>query len=127
MCGETSRRACGQVIRSKQKPECSGQEAKPEGADRSQLFGIATLSLTIDRLFSVVMNSTVIAIIAGVILLVFLLFIAKLAIRWAIRLALAALVIVILAAGGILWWWSGKSATPSAPGRQRPAPTRRSS
>lgn len=69
------------------------------------------------------MDSTLVYAVAGGIALVLLFFIARLAIRWAIRLALVGLLLVTLL-GGLAWWWlrrSGQSDTGP-----RPTPTRRS-
>jgi uncharacterized membrane protein len=54
------------------------------------------------------------------------LFIAKRAVRWAIRLALLGIVVLALLAGGLAWWWYYGSGSANAPVKEtRPAATRR--
>jgi hypothetical protein len=55
------------------------------------------------------------------------LFMAKRAVRWAIRLALLGIVVLALVVGGLAWWWYYGSGSQSAPAvkETRPAATRR--
>jgi heme/copper-type cytochrome/quinol oxidase subunit 4 len=54
------------------------------------------------------------------------LFMAKRAVRWAIRLALLGIVVLALLVGGLAWWWYYGSGSASAPLKEtRPAATRR--
>ena len=61
------------------------------------------------------------AIVAGV-ALVLLLFVARVAIRWIIRLVLAGLLLVVVL-GGVAWWWFNQS--PRQTDSPRPTATRR--
>jgi len=72
------------------------------------------------------MDFTTIFIIAGVVLLAILFLIARLAIRWAIRLTIVGVIIMALIGGGLFWWWTNRLAA-KPPRQQRPAPTRRAS
>jgi len=72
------------------------------------------------------MNSTTVIIIAGAILLAVGFVIAKMAIRWAVRLAmLAAIVVAILGVAGF-WWWTNHLADKPNPSRPTASPSRRS-
>lgn len=70
------------------------------------------------------MSFTTIFIIGGVVLLVIFFLIAKLAIRWAIRLAIIGIVLVALLGGGGFWWWSNYLAPKPPPNRPRSAPAK---
>jgi len=70
------------------------------------------------------MSFTTIFIIAGVVLLVIFILIAKLAIRWAIRLAIIGIILVALLGGGGFWWWSNYLAPKPVPNRPRSAPAK---
>ena len=72
------------------------------------------------------MDFTTIFVIAGVVLLAILFLIARLAIRWAIRLTIVGVIIIALVGGGFFWWWTNRLAT-KPPKQQRPAPARRAS
>ena len=72
------------------------------------------------------MDFTTIFVIAGVVLLAILFLIARLAIRWAIRLTIVGVIIIALVGGGLFWWWTNRLAT-KPPKQQRPAPARRAS
>lgn len=73
------------------------------------------------------MTSTTIFIIAGAVLLVIFFLIAKLAIRWAVRLMIIGVILIALAGAGGLWWWTNRLAPRTKPNRQQSAPTRRTS
>ena len=73
------------------------------------------------------MDFTTIFIIAGVVLLAILFLIARLAIRWAIRLTIVGVIIIALIGGGLFWWWTSRLAAKPTRKEQRPAPTRRAS
>jgi hypothetical protein len=73
------------------------------------------------------MNSTTIFIIGGAVLLVIFFLIAKLAIRWAIRLTIVGVILVALLGAGGFWWWSNRLVPKSRPNRQQAAPVRRAS
>jgi hypothetical protein len=70
------------------------------------------------------MTFTTIFIIAGVVLLIIFYLIAKLAIRWAIRLAIIGIVLVALLGGGGFWWWSNRLSPRPVQYRQRPTPAK---
>ncbi|MDQ2975848.1 MAG: hypothetical protein M3R69_10620 [Acidobacteriota bacterium] len=71
------------------------------------------------------MSFTTIFLIAGVVLLAIFFLIARLAIRWAIRLTIVGVVLVALLGAGIFWWWSSR--LTAKPVRTRSAPTKRAS
>jgi protein-S-isoprenylcysteine O-methyltransferase Ste14 len=72
------------------------------------------------------MNSTTIFIIGGAVLLVIFVLIAKLAIRWAIRLTIVGVILVALLGAVGFWWWSNRLVPRPRP-RQSSAPARRAS
>jgi amino acid transporter len=72
------------------------------------------------------MSFTTIFIIAGVVLLFIFILIAKLAIRWMIRIAIVGLILVALLGAGGFWWWSSRLTDKPKPNRQPAAPSRRS-
>jgi energy-coupling factor transporter transmembrane protein EcfT len=74
------------------------------------------------------MSSTTTYIIAGVIILFILFLVAKLAIRWAIRVAIVGLILAALLGTGGFWWWTNHlSPKPKpTPTRQPPTPGKRS-
>jgi protein-S-isoprenylcysteine O-methyltransferase Ste14 len=69
-----------------------------------------------------------IAVIVGILILLgalwVFLFLARRAMRWAVRLALLGIVLLALLVGGIAWWWYGASET-ATPQRERTAPATR--
>jgi hypothetical protein len=72
------------------------------------------------------MSFTTIPIIAGVILLAIFFLIARLAIRWAVRLTIVGVILVALIGVGVFWWWGNRLASPSPPSNhQRAAPAKR--
>jgi hypothetical protein len=73
------------------------------------------------------MSFTTIFLIAGVVLLAIFFLIAKLAIRWAIRLAIVGVILVALLGAGGFWWWSNRLTAKPRPNRQPSAPVRRAS
>jgi protein-S-isoprenylcysteine O-methyltransferase Ste14 len=72
------------------------------------------------------MSFTTIFIIAGVVLFIIFFLIAKLAIRWMIRIAIVGVIIVALLGAGGFWWWSNRLISEPQPTR-KPAPARRGS
>jgi len=74
------------------------------------------------------MSSTTVSIIAGAIMLVIFFLIARLAIRWAVRLTIVGVVVLALVGLGIFWWWGNRLAASPAPypNHQRAAPAKRS-
>jgi len=73
------------------------------------------------------MSWTTIFVIAGVVLLAIFFLIARLAIRWAIRVAIVGVILVALLGAGGFWWWSSLLTNKSKPTRPPPAPARRTS
>jgi protein-S-isoprenylcysteine O-methyltransferase Ste14 len=73
------------------------------------------------------MSFNTILLIAGVILLVIFFLIARLAIRWAIRVAIVGVILLAIFGAGGFWWWSNRLAAKPKPNRQPSAPTRRAS
>jgi len=72
------------------------------------------------------MSSTTISIIAGAIMLAIFFLIARLAIRWAVRLTIVGVIILALLGVGIFWWWANRLAPEPPPSdRQRAAPAKR--
>jgi flagellar basal body-associated protein FliL len=72
------------------------------------------------------MSFTTIFIIAGVVLLFIFILIAKLAIRWMIRVAIVGVILLALLGAGGFWWWSSRLTAKPKPNRQPTAPSRRS-
>jgi hypothetical protein len=72
------------------------------------------------------MSFTTIFIIAGVILLAIFVVIARLAIRWAIRVALLGVILAALLGAAGFWWWSNQLAGKPPQNRQPATPGRRS-
>ena len=68
------------------------------------------------------METSLVYAVAGGIALVIIFFIARLAIRWAIRLVIIGLLIVA-ALGGVGWWWLSRTTQSDA--KPRATPTRR--
>ncbi|MGH9932904.1 MAG: hypothetical protein ACREA9_27205 [Pyrinomonadaceae bacterium] len=71
------------------------------------------------------MSFTTIFIIAGVVLLTIFFLIARLAIRWAIRLAIVGVILVALLGAVGFWWWSSSLTAKPKPNRPPSAPSRR--
>ena len=70
------------------------------------------------------MDFTTIFIIAGVVILAIFVLIARLAVRWVIRLTIVGVILIAILGAGAFWWWSS-SVTPPVPRRQRAAPANR--
>ena len=68
------------------------------------------------------METSLVYAVVGGIALVLIFFIARLAIRWAIRLVVIGLLIVA-ALGGVAWWWLSRTTQSDA--KPRASPTRR--
>jgi hypothetical protein len=73
------------------------------------------------------MSFTTIFLIAGVVLLAIFFLIARLAIRWTLRLVVIAVILVALLGAGAFWWWSKRLTSGPEPNRRRAAPTKRAS
>jgi hypothetical protein len=72
------------------------------------------------------MSFTTIFIIAGVVLLLIFFLIAKLAVRWVVRVTIVAVILVALLGAAGFWTWSNRLTGKPKPNRQPSAPTRRS-
>jgi hypothetical protein len=72
------------------------------------------------------MSFTTIFIIAGVVLLAVFILIAKLAVRWAIRVAIVGVILVALLGAGGFWWWSSRLTAKPKPNRTPAGSNRRS-
>jgi predicted benzoate:H+ symporter BenE len=68
------------------------------------------------------MSSTTVFIIAGGILLAIFFLVARLAIRWAVRIMIVGVILVALTGVAGFWWWTNRLA-PAPAGRPRPTPT----
>jgi hypothetical protein len=73
------------------------------------------------------MTWTTIFVIAGVVLLVIFFMIARLAIRWAVRVAIVGIILVALLGAGGFWWWSSQLSNQAKPARAPSTPARRTS
>jgi hypothetical protein len=73
------------------------------------------------------MSFNTILLIAGVVLLVIFFLIARLAIRWAIRVAIVGVILLAIFGFGGFWWWSNRLTPKPKPNHQPTAPTRRAS
>ena len=71
------------------------------------------------------MSFTTILIIGGVVLLFIFILIAKLAIRWAIRVAIVGIILIALFGAAGFLWWSNWLVDDQKPSRQTTAPRRR--
>ena len=67
------------------------------------------------------MDFTTIFIIAGVIILAIFYLIAKLALRWAVRLIIVVVILIAIAGAGGFWWWSDRLVSQPQTKRPRPA------
>ncbi|MEP6741871.1 MAG: hypothetical protein ABJB61_05180 [bacterium] len=70
------------------------------------------------------MSSTTIFIIAGAILLAIFFLIARLSIRWAVRLSIVGIILIALIGVGVFWWWGNRLASPHS-NRERAVPAKR--
>ena len=71
------------------------------------------------------MSSTTVFIIAGAILLAIFFLVAKLAIRWVVRIIIVGVILFALTGVAGFWWWTNRLA-PAPQSRPRPTPTKRS-
>jgi membrane protein implicated in regulation of membrane protease activity len=73
------------------------------------------------------MTFTTIFIIAGIVLLLVFFLIAKLAIRWVVRVAIVVVILIAVIGAFGFWSWSNRLTGKPKPNRQPPAPMRRTS
>jgi len=69
------------------------------------------------------MSTSNIYIIGGVVLLVIFVLIARLAVRWVVRLTMIGVILIAIAGGALFWWWT-RALTEKPQARPRPTPTR---
>ena len=70
------------------------------------------------------MDFTTIFIIAGVVILAIFFLIARLAIRWMLRLTIVGVILIAIIGAGAFWWWSTRLTT-TKPANKPPAATNR--
>jgi energy-coupling factor transporter transmembrane protein EcfT len=66
------------------------------------------------------MDFTTIFIIASVVLAAIFFLIAKLAVRWILRLIIVGVILIAILGAGIFWWWSSQLTSKPESNRQRP-------
>ncbi|HKP45268.1 MAG TPA: hypothetical protein VJT50_01600 [Pyrinomonadaceae bacterium] len=71
------------------------------------------------------MSATTVFIIAGAMLLAIFFLIARLAIRFAVRILIVGVILIALSGIAGFWWWTNRLAPP-ARARPRPTPARKS-
>lgn len=71
------------------------------------------------------MSTSTIYIIGAVVLLAIFVLIARLAVRWIVRLAMISVIIIALIGGAVFWWWTRSLAENTQRNRPRPTPTKR--
>ncbi len=71
------------------------------------------------------MSTESILLIAGVVLAFILLLIARLAIRWIIKLTMIGIIVIALLGGALIWWWTTSLTSKPAPQQQRSTPAKR--
>ena len=71
------------------------------------------------------MSTTTLSIIVGLILLAIFIMVARLTIRWAIRIVIVGAILSGLLGVGGFWWWTNRLAAKPRPARPASAPTRR--
>lgn len=58
-------------------------------------------------------------------LLAILVLIARLAVRWVVRLTMIGVIVVALACGALFWWWTRSLSDQSPSTKPRPTPAKR--
>lgn len=71
------------------------------------------------------MDFTTIFIIAGVVILAIFFLIARLAIRWMLRLTIVGVILIAIAGAGAFWWWSTRLTTTKPANKPSAATNRR--
>jgi hypothetical protein len=71
------------------------------------------------------MSTSTIYIIGAVVLLAIFVLIARLAVRWAVRLTMIGVIIIAIIGGGLFWWWTRSLSDKSPQPKPRPTPTKR--
>jgi len=73
------------------------------------------------------MDFTTIFIIGDSVLLVILVLIARLAVRWIVRMTIVGVILLALIGGGLFWWWTNRLTVKPQQTREPAQPTRRAS
>ena len=71
------------------------------------------------------MQTSTIYIIGAVVLLAIVVLIARLAVRWLVRLTMIGVILIALAGGALFWWWTNSLSVKSPPTKPRPTPAKR--
>jgi len=71
------------------------------------------------------MDFTTIFIIGGVVLVAILVLIARLAVRWIVRMTIVGIILLALIGGALFLWWTNSLTSKPQESRPHPAPTRR--
>jgi apolipoprotein N-acyltransferase len=71
------------------------------------------------------MATSTIYIIGSVVLLAIFVLIARLAVRWVVRLTMIGVIIIALVGGALFWWWTRSLSEKSPAPKPRPTPSRR--
>lgn len=71
------------------------------------------------------MDFTTILIIWGVVLLAMIILVARLAVRWIVRMTIVGIILLALIGGGLFWWWTNRLTAKPQQNRQQATPTRR--
>lgn len=71
------------------------------------------------------METSTIYIIGAVVLLAIFVLIARLAVRWMVRLTMIGVILIALAGGALFWWWTRSLSANTPPTKPRPTPTKR--
>ncbi|MFZ0063370.1 MAG: hypothetical protein WAL47_15165 [Pyrinomonadaceae bacterium] len=71
------------------------------------------------------MDTSTIFIIGAVVLLAIFVLIARLAVRWVVRLTMIGVIIIALIGGALFWWWTRSLSEQAPAARPRATPSRR--
>ena len=71
------------------------------------------------------MSTSTIYIIGAVVLLAIFVLIARLAVRWIVRLTMIGVILIAIIGGGLFWWWTRSLSDKSPQPKPRPTPTKR--
>jgi hypothetical protein len=71
------------------------------------------------------LETSTIYIIGAVVLLAIFVLIARLAVRWIVRLTMIGVILIALVGGALFWWWTRSLADNSPATKPRPTPTKR--
>jgi hypothetical protein len=69
-------------------------------------------------------ETSTIYIIGAVVLLAIFVLIARLTVRWLVRLAMIGVILIAIVGGAVFWWWT-RSLSSQSPPKARPTPTKR--